>query len=87
MNVWSVLVRYVDNDKVVDVIQILSNLGLGDVWMDIADREIPSGSDRDFVGDMARQNELTLVPCPFNLRMLSIRLRAPSIYGQLTRFP
>lgn len=50
------------------MIQILAEAFFGDIGMDVAYDQIPSRAYANLVGNMTRQDELTVVPYKFELR-------------------
>ncbi len=64
----TVLKRYIDDDKIVNMVQVLAEAFLSDVCMHISNDQISSRTDANFVGNMTWQYELTIVPDELELR-------------------
>ena len=58
-----------------DVVEILPNAFGGDVWVNVADDEVTSGSDANLICNVTRKDELAVVPSEFNLELLISRCR------------
>lgn len=56
-----------DDDEVVDVVEILSNPLSGDVRVNIANDEVPGGTNTYLICNMTRKDELPVIPSKFDL--------------------
>lgn len=63
----TILKSYVDNNKIMNMVKILSETIFRDVWMDSSDNEVASCSDPNLVSDMAGKDELAIIPREFKL--------------------
>ena len=63
----SVLEVDIDNDKIVDVVEVITDLLLSDPAGHAAHSEIPRRSSSDLVRDMRRNVELTVGPTELEL--------------------
>ena len=73
----AILVGDMNYNKVVDMFEVVAETLSSDVWVDMANDEVPSSTDTDFVGYMAWKYELSVVPGDFDLQIVS-NVRDPS---------
>jgi len=62
-----VLERNVDDEEVMNMIQVLAETFFSNVRMKISDDQISRSPYTYLIGNMARQDELTIVPGEFEL--------------------
>lgn len=60
-----------DDNEIVDMLKILTNGFLRMLRVRIVDDQVSSSSNGNLVGDMARKDELTIIPTDLNLNYVS----------------
>lgn len=63
-----------DDNKIVDVLEIVPDEVLGMLWRTILDNQVSGSTNSYLVGNMPWQDELTIVPSDLNLKAVSTRL-------------
>ena len=76
-----------NNDKIVDVFQIITNLFLCMFGAAIVDDQISGSSNRDLVCNMTRQDELAIVPSNFDLFEVNIPYAVGKPVKYIPSFP
>ena len=76
-----------DNNKVVDVFEIVANKILGMLRRTILDNQISSSTDSYLVSNMAWQDELTIVPTDLGLNIIRKALVPQNMWPVHTLFP
>lgn len=64
----------VDHDQIVDVVQMISNLRCSELAIDTSNNKVARCPTDDFVGNMARDMELTICPTELELCTVSFSL-------------
>ena len=64
----------INDNKVVDVLEVVPDHFLGMLGGAILNNQVSGGTDGYLVGDMARQDKLTIVPANINLTAVSKEL-------------
>ena len=66
MNI-AILIGDINDNKIVDVLKIVTKTLSGDVWMDVTDDEVASSTNTDLVCNVARKYELAVIPGDLDL--------------------
>ena len=62
-----------DHDEVMNMLQVITDSVLGMLWMAVSNDQVSCSTNTNFVGNVWRQNELTLVPSDIDLWIISKR--------------
>jgi hypothetical protein len=60
-----------DHDKIVNVLQIITDGLFGVFWTTVPDDQVPCSTDTNLVCNMGWQNELAIIPSNLNLQTLA----------------
>ncbi len=58
----AILISNINHDKVVDMLKVVAETLSSDVWVDMANDEVPGSTHTDLVGYVAWEYELAVVP-------------------------
>jgi hypothetical protein len=75
---------HLDHDEIMDVIKVLSDTLIGVLRTAAPQDEISRGANANLAGDMARQDELTLVPFDLNLGHSQVYITSPKAWRRST---
>lgn len=68
----SILKTNVDDHKIVNVVEIVTETLIGNVWMDIPNCQVPRGADPNLICNVAWENKLAIIPRKFKLSNISL---------------